>query len=612
MVDLMPTVSKPSKEFYLEPITTDELAYQECEDWYSTMRDYRAGAGLVDKWAYFNRLYRNQLTDQDNDKNYPYISKIFVPYTFQTIETILSKTLSATLASKPYVSVFPREMGDEKSAPLVEELLDYQIDQIDSFFTKELLFQKQCFMYGKSFKKVFWKFRQIEVGGKRITVYDGPDIETVPVWAVYVDPGASLLQEANCLIHCVYKSEEWLRQQESLGLYKNVTKAIEESQKATGYENEMQDRLRISGSKDDSKYYIKKNQFLVKEYWSRDKLIVVVGQTVVRNTRNPFDHTKIPFVDCNSYPLVAEFYGLGDIEPCAALQEEMNDIRNARMDNVNLQVHQVFLADSLSGLDDEIILSPGLVIKCDNINGIKPLEMTNLMMGAIRAEENLKVDFQTTSGVTDNSKGMTSSGSQTATEAAIQNESSSGRFDVKVKLLQESFKKMAEQIIGLDMQFVTEEMAFRVLGPDGALNWRKIQPEDIARSYDYVPIGSTTLGNKSMQQQMMVNIFGLMKDVPGLNLVNTAMRVLRTAEIKNPEQLFTKEALTQAKQLESAPPQPTLPPGGQVGSPLGGAPNPLAALMGSLGGGAPNPAMAMGIPQGEGVIGTGVNENAPR
>lgn len=609
-----PTVKKPSKEFYMEPMVSDDEAYQEVNDWYSTCRNYRDSASLVDKWAYFNRLYKNRITDIGDEANYPYRSKIFVPYTFQTIETILSRSISAVLASKPYISVFPREPGDEGAAPVMESYMDYQIDQIDSFFSKELIFQKQNFQFGKSYKKIYWKYKKIKLGnGKDSLIYDGPEVEPIAVWDVYVDPGAAYLQDAGCLIHCVYRSEEYLRQMASLGLYKNIDKVLDEKQTATGYEKEMQDRLQVTGTSDNSTQLIKKNNYLVKEYWSREKLIVVIGSTVVRNTRNPFAHAKIPFVDCNSYPLVAEFYGMGDIEPVSSLQEEINDIRNARMDNVNLMVHQCFLADTLSGLDDEIILSPGAVIRCDNINGIKPLAMPNLQSSAIRAEENLKMDFQTTSGVTDYAKGQASPGfADTATGVALLTEASNSRFDVKIRLLQESFKKMAEQIVGLDMQFVTQDMVFRTLGPDGALKWQTIKPEDISRNYDFVPMGSTLLGNKAMRQQAMLNLFGVLAKVPGINIVNFARRIMHEFEIKDADALFDRQVLEQAKQAATglSPAQPGLPPLGQV---AGG--SPLLSLGGA--GGQPmappaiSPAM-MGIPQGEGIVGTGVAENVAK
>ena len=611
-----PTKPVEKKDFYLEPMMSDKDAYNEVNDWYLTMRNYREAAGLVDRWTYYFRLYKSRITDAGKENDYPYISKIFVPYTFNTVETILSKTLSATLASKPYISVFGRSPDDQKSAPAVEELLNYQLDQMDSFFSKELLFQKQNFQFGKSFKKIYWKYKKIiNSRGEDIVIFDGPDMDIVPVWDTYVDPGVDNLQDANCLIHCTFQSSEYLKQMESMGLYKNIDKALENAQKASGGEKELQDKLNILGSADDPRYYVKKKQYQVKEYWSRDKLLVVVGQEVVRNTRNPFSHSKIPFVDCNSYPLVGQFYGMGDIEPVSSLQEEINDIRNARMDNINLMIHQVFLANRLSGIDDEVILSPGLVINCDDINGIKQLEMRDMQNSAIRAEENLKVDFQTTSGVTDYSKGQATPGfADTATGVALLSEASNSRFDIKVRLLQESFMKMAEQIIGLDMQFIKAAQLIRVLGPDGAINWKTVTPSDISRQFDYVPIGSTSMGNKQLRQQMIINLFGMLAKVPGINLINFALRVLKEAEVKNPESLFMGDALAQAKQMENAQPQPPVPPGGQGagispllslggagGMPMGMPPAPPTGMPG-MGG----PTLApMGIPQGEGVVGTG-------
>jgi hypothetical protein len=114
--------------------------------------DYRK-ANYDDRWIDFNRLYRSKLPDEDT---YAHMARLFIPYTFSSIETVIPRMVEAIFSSEPIVAVKPHDQTDMDKAKILEQLLNYQLKRMD-FFRTFITLSKMCLTYGTCIAKVDWR-----------------------------------------------------------------------------------------------------------------------------------------------------------------------------------------------------------------------------------------------------------------------------------------------------------------------------------------------------------------------------------------------------------------------------------------------------------------------
>ena len=126
---------------------------------------------------------------------------------------------------------------------------------------------------------------------------------------------------------------------------------------------------------------------------------------------------------------------------------------------------------------------------------------------AYRRVEILLRHIERSSGITDYQKGTgeIQSGSETATEAAIKTEQANMRFDLIIRILQETgVKPLAQMTMDLLQQFMTSPRWIRISGQPKP---QMINPEDIQGQYDLIPIGSSLAGNRVLRRNQTIAIF---------------------------------------------------------------------------------------------------------
>ncbi len=484
--------------------------------------DYRK-ANYDNNWIEYHRLYRSVLPDETE---YEHMSRLFIPYTFSSIETVIPRMVEAIFSAEPIVAVKPYDAQDVDKAKVLEQLLNYQLNRMD-FFRTFINLAKTCLIYGTCIAKVDWR-KEFKTKSKvevttdemgfplynddgspqykkiknKYLFYDDPYIYPVDLFKFFVDPKALTLKDAEYVVLVTETTMDRLKDMQSQGIYKNISQ-VEDVKGSINFDTgkERFSTLDKQSPYIDSSSYggsnFKSNRVTLYEYWEQDRVITVAEEKVViRDEENPYWHCRMPFVEGRICPVENEFYGVGIPEMVESLQNELNDVRNARMDNVTLSLQKMFIAtresDILKQFPDGVIPSePGLIILSNEPDGITPLVVPDVTQSSYMDAEKIKSDIETTLGIYDYSRGAPAKSRETATGILSLQEAANLRFKLMIMELAKMIANASDLMVDLNEQYINEEKVFRLTNQE----WQKIDDiEEVIGRYDFVPVGSSMEG----------------------------------------------------------------------------------------------------------------------
>src|SRR4030042_358399 len=105
------------------------------------------------KWIDYTRQYRSKI---ENEAEYPYMARLFIPYSFTSVETTIPRIMSAVFSSDPIIAVKPQIEDDVQNAKTMEQLVNYQIGKMNLFNTSISLLKADCIL-GTLIAKSDWK-----------------------------------------------------------------------------------------------------------------------------------------------------------------------------------------------------------------------------------------------------------------------------------------------------------------------------------------------------------------------------------------------------------------------------------------------------------------------
>ena len=476
-----------------------------------------------EKWIDYNRLYRSKLPDEET---YPHMARLFIPYTFSSIETVVPRMVEAIFSSEPIVAVKPHDVTDIDKAKILEQLLNYQLKRMD-FYRTFITLSKMCLTYGTCIAKVDWRkeFRtksKVEVQTdemgmpvyneegtpqyskikNKYTYYDDPYIYPVDIFKFFIDPKALSLKDAEYVVLVTETTMDRLKDMQSQGIYKNISQ-VEDVKGSITFDTgrERFETVDKRSPYTDSAYYgnnnFKSNRVTLYEYWEHDRVITVAEEKVViRDEENPYWHCQLPFVAGRICTVENEFYGVGIPEMVESLQNELNDVRNARMDNVTLALNKMFIAtrssDVLKQFPDGVIPNePGLVILSNEPDGIREVAVSDVTQSSYVDSKEIISNLETTLGIYDYSKGAPGKSRETATGILSLQEAANVRFKLMITEMAKMLADAADFMVDLNEQYIDEEKVFRLTGSE----WITIENiEDVIGRYDYVPVGASMEG----------------------------------------------------------------------------------------------------------------------
>jgi hypothetical protein len=573
-------------------------------NFYRTAWEWRQNS-YHDKWDLWEGNYRNIYDPDITALKEDWQAKMFIPVTCTNVEVICAALQKVLLGKEVPMGLKPREMGDRLQAELNTALLAYGIDR--SGFTVQFNDAvREALIFGSGFLKWYWETkidkRRINVPVKAgymesalsvlkgqpqkpgsvkgykqevqdVVVRKGPKCEKVHIRDIFLEPNSTDLQR---VLHRQKIAYHELKSLSDQGYFDKGSVAdllyIEE---ADDFE---QDLEYIKGEEEieDPKLNRPKydKQHTVWEYWgpiprkwielelsddSKKANDIVPGKIMVASNKfflaseeNPYQCMEPPFVQMD-YIRTGQTYGTGVAQLIEGLQEEINEIRNLRVDNVNLVINKMFVVLEKKLVDTKEVRSmPGAIVRIkgsdvdDARKAIYPVEMQDITQSAYRETFELERQIQEVTGanrVTTGSAGQVRDANQTLGGMELLQKSAADRFIAYAYIMGKTgLVGSARKCFELMYQYTDEEMLRRILGvmPLETMNmdtgefeviqkwqsYKPVAPHELEMDYDFIfhDVFSEETKFQKAQSLMSYGQF-LATTLPQWNPVNLAKRL---------------------------------------------------------------------------------------
>lgn len=509
-----------------------------------------------DKWKRFYDQYRSIPKAKGEGK-----SNIFIPKTFESIETIVPRIVSPyfNLSDSP-VSLIGRTQIDNAYAKKNEKEIQYQLFKID-FPMRFDTFVRQMGIYGTSIFKITWRSD---------FDYDGNWIEVLDIFDFFIDPEASNIDDAMYCIHRKNVSLNYLKKMQQRGLYKNVDKI----KFGEGLDQDSINPNVKSDQNFDDAIQEDRQDVILYEYWEDDRIITVANNIVIRDSENPFNHGRKPFIKGSWIDVPFKFYGIGVAEEVDPLQLELNTKRNQRLDNVNLGINKMWLVARSSGIDmGQLVSRPGGVIVVNDINGIKPLDVPDVTQSSYLEEDKILNDIQNTTGISEYIRGASPERRQTAQEVEMKTEQAMSRLDYNFRVVSKVIKDVILMMLKNNQQFITMDKETVAKNNLDEFEYDVLSPEDVNHQFDVIVTVDPAGVMEKQNIQKMMALDGLLKSygIVSGELINKLVKKLSndeqvSNEIKKDVDMMLNQKMMQQQQMmmqQIMPQQPQLMRGGQ-------------------------------------------------
>lgn len=481
-------------------------------DRFQRARDYR----VTTQDEIWKRSYNNWRGVLDQSI-YPWRSKLFIPWSFTVVETIIPKVF----AREPKWRSVARNMDFPPDGPqVVNDLLTYQWKRM-GMRIKMYDYIKDSLMYSKGYAKVSWNYKTknytimepteekdgtitFEEVKKNDVECDDPNIEIIDPMDIYVDPDATSAGMGGDAVYLIHRKTVSLDVIKNNPNYKNVEKI--EGGSPDEYEDKLSRYRGNAPAKDKHKELVE-----LLEYWEKDRLVVVANRSVVlRDTPNPYHHKEIPFVELDDYRDPHRYYGQSELSVIDPLQREINSIRNQRRDYDNLQLNPVVrMVPGTLRNPNSAVMSPGNVWMVSDLNSMDTFQLPPLQGTAVQIEQQTSQDIKMATAIDEIGIGLLPDNPQrrSATEVVTAQTMAGKRIAMKIALVEEAVKKIGHLVFALNQQFLDKERIIQVVGKRGAQEWVKLGPEDVRADY-YIDIeaGSMLPKDEIAQRQEAVEL----------------------------------------------------------------------------------------------------------
>ena len=380
---------------------------------------------------------------------------------------------------------------------------------------------------------------------KTTIVKDNPIVERVSPFDVYVDPNAVRVKDA-----------AWIAQR----MYMPLAKA----QKQTKWDKTARERMKgvtmreakegVDVTYESEERSTNTDYVVVWEYY--DLVENTVGTIADGADRWLSKPEPIPFVFNNPFVMLANYevpeklYAIGDVEAIAPLQMELAMTRT-RMVNDRKRFRRMYMVrsgdigtegmESMRGSDDNAIID----VEGERPFGelIAPVQTTSLPPEFYNQTAMILDDINMVSGVSEYQRGSVAEIRRTATEAAMIQDASNARAADKLSIVERAIGEVAQRLVQLSQQFITQERVASIAGQDGAMQWIPYTKEAIQGEFDYsVEAGSTQPQNETQRRQAAMQMMDAMSPFIEMGVVDArkiAEHVLKNGfGVKNPSEFM--------------------------------------------------------------------------
>ena len=527
----------------LDPNTGSSKSYNDkdiVKDYVQKMEVYRRYREQFDDDLDDNfRLYTNKYNKKLQTT--PTTSELQLPVAFTTVENWLTKVAGAFFSGDRVWEVVPSRHKDaSKTTKPTQKLLDYQMDIYNwEYEVYDIL--KTVGIYGLAWVFFGWEFkigeeeidetvpvmdkdgnmRFNELGEPQMTVkkskrsyidQDRPSMMNVPFKEVYWDPKARSVEESKCIFREYFQDVDEIKRKQKNGTF-NKKFSIDDLSDFSSKEIEKTSQEELVGYQA-SDVDRQRKRIMVWDIYEDTKWVTILNKTVLaKEIQNPLRRKRKPIVLVRGIPLPHSLHPLGEIEIVKPLNIEKNTIRNMRIDQVSLDINQMYAYDKNADIDEKDLISrPNGFVGVRPINGsvenaIIPLRKAYVQAPAYQEEALLKEDLQDATGAHDYAVGKTPERREAARTVGRLQDAAVSRFDItKVRVLMFQMKDIPKMIMLMNHTYLSDDsIDVRVYDKAaGEYTWENLSLDDIDFDCDFRFPGS--LG-KAMKQQRKQELF---------------------------------------------------------------------------------------------------------
>jgi hypothetical protein len=564
---------------------------------YRTSYDWRSQA-FHTKWDNRERNFRNIYNPQITIKKEPWQATMFIPATSTNVEVISTALTKIGGSTKRPLSLEPREMGDELQAELNTDLLDYYRIKGEYEIARYDAIKEAC-IFGSGFIKCFWekktakrlrktpiiktildamrKFKIPKISGEKnswqdVLVKNGVRYQKVHIRDIFLEPNSTDMKR---LIHRDKLTYNELRQMANIGYFdKDSVDQLWMVRESDNFETDISP-VKYDLSQTDPKLarpnYDKRHT--VWEYngplplkWinldmpedTEDQkkeaeeitpgvALIASGNYFLASGESQNYDGEPPFVKVD-YIRSGGTYGIGVAELMEGLQDELNEIRNQRIDNVTLIMNRMIAIIEKYVVDPKELRSkPGGVIRfkgseIDDIRKVfSQIEISDVPLSAFRETGELERQIQEATAANRVTIGTTTGGkdaNQTLGGMELLKQAAFDRFTVYAFIIGRSLdiniiKKTCELVyLNIDDESLTKILGIipveylpGVYMPRWEL-WKRHTPEDLNIFYDYVPVDVFSQENAFQKSQDLLSYGQFLASVlPTWNPLNLAKKL---------------------------------------------------------------------------------------
>jgi hypothetical protein len=490
-------------------------------------------------------------------------SSLHIPRTYEQIDTLRAQFVQALTQNRPYIEFVPQYKRPEeleqtaeleKKSELAAALVDNQLEK-NNWEAKVYQYVTNCLVSQVAVMGVGWR-QEIEMVKKRAPVqknvidilgglisgnpeamkpefeiveeeeviWDDNELTNIDFFDFWPDPRANECHPDACRFVFVREWMTWDDLQEYLQMldeqgagtvYEVDREDVDNSASSDFDSSEYKKRRTVGRSFDDrdgSEYTNDKHLQLyeILHYWEDDRHAVLVERyTMVYSGPSPYwKHRKKPVVTACYEPIQGQFYGRPAAKILEHLQEELDTLRNQRIDNVSMIINRMWIRVDSSIPDASLVSKPHNIIDSTRPDGVVPLQTPDVTSSAYQEEAVIKADMETALPTPPITRGVGQE--QKATNAMINNTNATTRYSLKLRLFEAMGIKRLGYLMDLNnQQFIEEPRLVKFVDQEGAAAWRMANIDDTFGEHEYRPAsaGIDPTLNKEIKRQQLIQLY---------------------------------------------------------------------------------------------------------
>ena len=450
------------------------------------------------KWLrmyYLYRAYRNR-------RNYAYQTNLMPAIGFEIIETIKPRLSAARMRTR----IYPTKKEDVNN-PAIEswdDLVNYNFEALQ-LEDKKIDWIQAMLNFGNGYAHLYW----VEKAGG-----GDPAMDILDNWLLYFDPNAGpRLKDSAWEIKQIFKKKARIEKEEKARvgtaegeeaekrkLYKNLDyvedRGISDDPRSERFNIETLKMGQIDsgrrGANDSADTQTAQSDERSKEsfveLWEcydheTDEIITIANREIlIRQEETPYKNVNngrlIVDLPCIKIPWSA--YSMSILEPVETTIHEIADSRNQAMDDIVFNLDPIRKIRKDSGITaDDIKYAPGAVWELKKADDVVVERAPDISNQWVQKDGLLRNEIQSNLAISEYVRGIPQNSTEPMGKVELLLMQTNIRFSQFVRQLKISLTDIANILIEMNREFLTEEKSYRILGEEVSFKDFKDEDRDV-------------------------------------------------------------------------------------------------------------------------------------